>query len=514
MSESLVGHLTEIVSVLFDGWQWLLIAQLLPLLMAGLILLLKRSKALSVIAILLALLCMVPLVMLYGQLDVQVGIQFRGQYSIFGLTAYHAAIDGLSLLFMLLSGFLTVLMVLHTHSREVEDKHQIYALLFLVEALLLALFSTLNLMIFIIYSTLQIAAIGLLTWKWSNSPEKELALKRFFQFMAMSLLMLLVGTLLLGWNHAQVVGYWSFDLTKLRALSDSMQMNPALQTLVFYSLFYSFAIRSPLFPFHGWLALTAQHGNVVLAPTILLGIKIGIYGLLRFVLPLLPEASAQWSSYVVSFAMVGVFYAAILAIVQNNIRRLTAYAVVSHTGLIVVGIFSMHSLAIQGSIILAVTYGLAASAILVTLGQIERRTHTTRMTKLGGLFDQIPVTGLGFGFASLAVIGMPGTPGFDALHLVLEAGVIRFGAIVTIAMALGNLVVAGFLLRAFQRTFLLAPNEDHHFVGMQGNTVLEYISVGLIVLVIVSVGFFSQPWLRLIAFPANELGDLLGGGTH
>jgi NADH-quinone oxidoreductase subunit M len=369
----------------------------------------------------------------------------------------------------------------------------------------MGMFVTLNLLLFVLLSGLQIGIVGYLLWRWGNSPDKGIAMRRFYQFMAISILLLVTGTLLLGWNYADShQGNWAFDLTELvRA-----PVSDTFRSVAFFLLFYGLAIRTPLFPLHGWLPLVAEHGNVAVAPTLLLGLKIGIYGLLRFVLPLLPTAVIEWHNYVVAFALCGIFYAAFLAMMQDNLRRLLAYAVISHTGILILGIFSLEHAAFMGSVILSVTFGLALAALVFTTGLLYRRTSTTLLKNLGGLFDTLPFLGITFLIGGLAIIGMPGTPGFDAVHLVLESAIHKFGALVTIASALGNVAAAGFLLWAFQRAFL-APRPS----GAQPFQVItisksEMFVVSGLVIVLLSAGFYIEPWLKLIDQPLSALSAL------
>jgi NADH-quinone oxidoreductase subunit M len=155
-----------------------------------------------------------------------------------------------------------------------------------------------------------------------------------------------------------------------------------------------------------------------------------------------------------------------------------------------------------------VTFGLAIASLLFTTGLIYRRTQTTLLPKLGGLFDQIPFIGVAFLVASLAIIGMPGTPGFDAAHLVLEASIERFGALLTIAAALGNLAAAGFLLWAFQRAFLQPPPEGAPGRPVEPVTPPELLVTGLVLVVLLGAGFYAEPWLTLIEQPLKALGAL------
>jgi NADH-quinone oxidoreductase subunit M len=208
------------------------------------------------------------------------------------------------------------------------------------------------------------------------------------------------------------------------------------------------------------------------------------------------------------FATAGVFYAAGLAFLQTNLRRLLAFAVVSHTGLIVMGLFTLHEPGLQGALLLSVNFGLAAAALLLMVGLVHRRTRTSRLDRLGGLFDTLPAMGVAFLAAGLAVVGMPGTPGFDAAHLVLEAAMARFGALLTVATALGNVVAAGFLLWAFQRAFL-APRAAG-LPSIEPANRRELALASAIIAVLLFAGFYMEPWMTLVEMPTQALAARLG----
>ncbi|WP_316369057.1 complex I subunit 4 family protein [Candidatus Thiodiazotropha sp. CDECU1] len=481
----------------------LTLLQLLPLATIVLLWLLRRHPWLVPTGLVAALLQLLLSIDLWRHYDTNLaGFQFVEKAQIIPQLTYHAGVDGISVIFILLTGLLTLLVALYGVVRELKPFNRLYMAIFAVQACLMGLFVTLNLLWFVLLSAAQIGFIGYLLWRWGNSPDKELALKRFYQFMSVSILLLIAGTLLMGWNYSDSHdGVWSFNLLQLA----QTPVSDTFRSVAFFLLFYGLAIRTPLFPLHGWLPMVAEHGNVAVAPTLLLGLKIGIYGLLRFVLPLLPTAVTEWHSYVVTFALTGIFYAAFLAMMQDNLRRLLAYAVISHTGILILGIFSLEHAAFMGSVILSATFGLALAALVFTTGLLFRRTHTTLLHNLGGLFDSLPFLGITFLIGGLAIIGMPGTPGFDAAHLILESAIHKFGALVTIASALGNVVAAGFLLWAFQRAFL-APRPS----GRQPFQVIpiskpEVFVVSALIVVLLSAGFFIEPWLTLIDKPLAAL---------
>lgn len=480
----------------------LTLLQLLPLATAFLMLALRREATAVAIGVVMGTIELGLGIYLYRALDQGSAVlQFAERWTLVPPINYHVGVDGVSVLFILLTALLCLLVIVYGPVRKLDPAPSFLAVVFAIEATLMSLFTTLDLMWFLAVSALELSLVGYLMWRWATSYAKDLALTRFYQFMGTGLAMLLAGILMLGWNHADAAGgTWTFDLTELAGVP----VDPAVSSLVFFLLFYGFAVRTPLFPFHGWLPLATESGNVAVAPTFLLGLKVGIYAMVRFVFPIMPEAVLQWSGYVVAFATAGIFYAALLALIQVNLRRLLAFAVVSHTSILVIGLFSLSHAAFQGSLMLSVNFGLAIAGLFFMTGFVYRRTRTTQLNKLGGLYDNIPVIGIAFFVAGLSIVGMPGTPGFDAAHLMLEAAIERYGAAETIVAALGNVAAAAFLLWAFQRAFL-APRSANLPASIAPASVMERVIAGILVLVLLGVGFYSEPWLKLVDAPLAEL---------
>jgi len=474
----------------------LAVLQLVPLVAIGLLLLLRDTRYLFASAIALAMLELLVAIDLYYTLKSSLpGLQFVERMELLPPLVYHAGADGLTVLFMLLTSLLTLMVVLYSRVRRVAALPQFLVVIFGIEASLQSLFATQDLLWFTLMSLAELTLVGYVLRRWANAPQEDLAMQRYLQFMGTGLVLLFAGLFLLGWNYAEANnGVWSFELNLLQGES----LPQLVEVVVFFLLFYGLAIRIPLFPLHGWLPLIAEHGTVAVAGVFLLGLKTGIYGLLRFVFPLVPDAVQKWDEWVVAFAVTGIFYAALLALMQTNLRRLLAFAVVSHTSVLVIGLFSLKSLGFQGGIMLSVNFGLATAALLFMTGFIFRRTRTLSLSRLGGLFDSIPVIGVAFLVAGLSIIGMPGTPGFDAAHLMMEASIERFGALVTIAAALGNVAAAAFLLWAFQRAFLAPVNDEVKAREIEPATVMERLLAVIVILVLLTAGFYSEPWLKLI----------------
>jgi NADH-quinone oxidoreductase subunit M len=468
----------------------LLILQLLPLFGAACVFALgERTAAVAVgklFAVFELLFCLVATARVNPTLP---AMQLAEHFS---PLAYHVAVDGLSLVFILLAALLTLLMTFYGMSRGMISPGRLFAVLLIAEAGLIGMLVTVNIAWFALWSAVELWAVVYLLRRWASSRAEIQALARFIQYQSFGWLLFAAGCLVLGWSHAEATGgVWSFDLFDLMATPPAGKF----QTAAFYLLFYGLAVRTPLFPLHGWLPNMAQHGLIAVAPALMVGVKVGIYGMLRFVLPLTPDAVAYWQPYVVGFAMAGVFFTAALAFQQTNLRRLLAFAVVSHTSLLVIGVFSLHPSGIQGAVLLAANFGLAVTGMWFIVGFVFRRTGTTELHELSGLFERIPFLAIAFLSFGLAIVGMPGTPGFDAAHLVLEAAIDRFGALSTVAAALGNVAAAGFLLWAFQRAFLSPPGPGGHDVDR--TLPMEYAVCGIALGAMLAIGFFTEPWLHL-----------------
>lgn len=486
-----------------SGLPLLFLLQAVPAVGAVVIYLLRDRPMAVTLTRFFALLALIPVFGLLAGLDPSSAtLQFGERIDVLGMPVYHTGADGITALFALLTALLTVLLTLYGQVRLLAFAARLGVIVLAAEALLMSMLVTLNIAWFALASAAELALVGYLLGRWSTSTEENraLAMIRFFQFQGIGLGMFVFGLGILAWGHADATDRWSFDLLDLL----QVPAQGKFQTAAFFLMFYGLAIRTPLFPLHGWLPHVAHRGMVAVAPVLLLGVKVGIYGMLRFVLPTTPEAVMAWQPYIVGIAMAGVFYSAVLAFLQTSLRRLLAFAIVSHTSLIVVGLFTLTSVGMQGAVLMSINFGLAVTGMLFMVGFVFRRTKTTELDRLGGLFDRIPFVALVFLAGGLAIVGMPGTPGFDAAHLLLEASIARFGALPTVATALGNVAAAGFLLWAFQRAFLAPSSEGNDSV--ERTTRMEYFVGGLALTLLLVAGFYSGPWLELTDAALKALG--------
>jgi NADH-quinone oxidoreductase subunit M len=410
-----------------------------------------------------------------------------------GIFSYRAGADGANILFIPLTALISVLALLYAETRRHPDAKQIVASLLAYEAILIGAFSALNTLQFWFWCVLEMLPVVSLILCSGTGKNRHKVLTVFLQFWASGLLMVFAGFVILAFNIEASSRVFSFDWLELQR-----NIHPIPdETLIFVLLFYGFAVRMPLFPFHAWLPLIAEHGTVAGASVFLAGLKLGVYALLRFVLPLVPGAAEQLSGFAVVLGLTGIFYGAVLALMQINLRRLLAFAVVSHTGMLAVGAFCLNDNGLEGTLLLTANYGLASAGLLLSLGLLYNHTRTAMLPRLGDLFDRHTALALLFLVAALSTMAMPGTPGFDAAHQLLDGVIEEHGWLAAIAAAAGNVLAAAFLLWAFQRVFL--AERKHTLKNAAAAFALYERSIAATVCaILIGMSFYIAPWITYI----------------
>ncbi len=422
------------------------------------------------------------------------GIHLAEQLHFAGMS-YAVGVDSTNILFIPLTAVLSLLALIYTSiTRHVTDKLFIACLLG-YETVLIGAFAALNVLQFWFWTALELVPVIMLTIHSGTGQNRRWVVTRLLQYWSGGLLMTLAGFMFLAFGLIDAEHPLSFDWLTLK--QNNAYLND--EVLIFLLLFFGFSIRMPLFPFHGWLPLLAEHGTVASAAIYLVGLKLGVYALIRFIMPMVPGVAEQWENFVLTLGLISIFYGALLALMQINIRRLLAFAVLSHTGMLVIGVFNFNEFGLEGSLLLSSVYGLATAGMLFCSGLIYERTRTAFIPRLGGLFDSNSAIALLFLLCALSTMVMPGTPGFDAAHLLIEGTIEEDGWLIAIAILIGNVLAAAFLLRAFQQIFLAVPKRakqpyhcDHH------STMKERIIAVIIGGLLIISGFWSAPWLKFI----------------
>jgi len=367
---------------------------------------------------------------------------------------YHLGVDGLSVFLVILTTFLTAISVIASWNNVHERIKEFFVTLLLLEVGIVGVFLSLDLFLFFLFWEVMLIPMAFLIGIWGHGRKIYAAVKFVLYTMAGSILML-VGII---WLY-NVTG--SFDLPQIQ---QALQANPGLlgstveimhrnEGLLFLAFFVAFAIKVPLFPLHTWLpdahveAPTA--GSVILAGVLL---KMGTYGMMRFCLPLFPHASKVAAPYVAVFAIIGIIYGALVALVQPNLKKLVAYSSVSHLGFVVLGIFTFGVIGMQGAIYQMLAHGVSTGALFLLVGMLYDRRHTFEISEYGGLATPMPKLSAFFLFVALSSLGLPILNGFVGEYLILLGTYSVSWKWATWA-ALGVILSACYLLWSYQRVF-------------------------------------------------------------
>ncbi|HET9363032.1 MAG TPA: NADH-quinone oxidoreductase subunit M [Vicinamibacterales bacterium] len=362
---------------------------------------------------------------------------------------YYIGIDGISLMLVVLTGFLTPIALLSSWE-SIDRKVKEFSIFMLaLEAAMIGVFVSLDLFLFYVFWDAMLVPMYFLIGIWGYDQRIYAAVKFMLYTMAGSVLML-VAILGLAYMHSEATGSYSFDLMKLYAL----EIAPETQRWLFLAFTVAFAIKVPLFPFHTWLpdahvqAPTA--GSIILAGVLL---KMGTYGLVRFSFPLFPAAAAEFAPWLALLAVIGIVYGALVAMVQPDMKKLVAYSSVSHLGFVVLGISAMNVQGVQGAVYQMLAHGVSTGGLFLVVGMLSDRRHTRLISEFGGLKQPMPRLTAAFLVITLASIGMPALNGFVGEFLTM-VGAFLWDPRFVVPAGLGVILSAVYMLWMFQRVYL------------------------------------------------------------
>ena len=393
---------------------------------------------------------------------------------------YLVGLDGLSLLLFMLTTLMGPIVILSSWNSVTKSLKGYYAMLLLLQTASLGVFSALDLVVFYVFFELSLIPMYFLIGIWGGSDKIRATIK-FFIYTLVGSLIMLVALLYLGYNAGAAMGGVDFTADWRFISSPEYTIGLVEQTWLFLAFSLAFCIKVPLFPFHTWLPYAHTEaptaGSVVLAAIML---KMGTYGLIRVVLPAFPNAFMEFAPYMAILAVIGIIYGALVAMVQKDVKKLVAYSSVSHMGFVVLGIFALNDIAMQGAIIQMINHGLATGALFLIVGMIYDRRHTRMISDYGGIAKVVPVFAVMFMISTLASIGLPGLNGFIGEFLILNGSFsseLYANKTYAILGATGVILAAVYMLWMFQRV-LFGPitNEENEKL-----TDLNMREVGLLI---------------------------------
>ena len=361
---------------------------------------------------------------------------------------YHMGIDGISLWLIVLTTFLTPLCVLISWNSIHERVKEFFIILLVLETALIGVFTSLDLFLFYFFWEATLIPMALLIGIFGHERKVYAAVKFFMYTMIASVFMLAA----ILWLYAHT-GSFDFVTIREQIIHGQVPAFPAAAQWLFLGFFIAFAVKVPLFPFHTWLpdahveAPTA--GSVLLAGVLL---KMGTYGMLRFNLGLFPEQARANAPWIMTLALIGIIYGALVALVQPNMKKLIAYSSVSHLGFVVLGIFSFTTAGLNGAVFVMLAHGISTGGLFMLAGILHERRHTYEISEFGGLASTVPVYAVTFLMIVLASVGLPLMNGFIGEFLVLS-GAFQAKAVYGILAATGVIWSAGYLLWMYQRVF-------------------------------------------------------------
>lgn len=481
------------------GYPILSTAIFLPVLGAALILLIKRTSEslIKVAALLFSLATLALTLPLFTGFDKTTpAMQFAElhQWIPAWNINYSLGVDGISVLFVLLSALITITCVLVSWNSIKAKTKEFYIALLLIEGAMIGVFCSLDFFLFYIFWEAMLIPMYLLIGVWGG-PNRVYAAIKFFLYTLVGSVLMLVGII-----YLYIYAGNTFDILALSGLHYPYRM----QLVLFWAFFAAFAVKVPMFPVHTWLpdahteAPTA--GSVILAGIL---IKMGAYGFLRFSLPLFPDASRAMTPVMLTLSVIAIIYGAVVCLAQTDLKRLIAYSSVSHMGFVTLGIFALNVQGMEGGILQMINHGIVTGALFLSVGIIYDRTHSREIADYGGVATVLPVYAAFFMIFTLASIGLPGLNGFVGEFLIILGG---FAAKkwAGVLAATGIIIGAGYMLWLYQRMFFLEVSPK--VAGLTDINLREIITLLPMVVLVVWIGIYPDAFL---SFMHASVGHLL-----
>jgi len=413
---------------------------------------------------------------------------------------YYLGVDGISILFVLLTTLSAILCVLISwHSIKIKVK-EFYIAILLTEGAIAGVFCSLDFFLFYLFWEAMLIPMYLIIGVWGG-PRRIYAAVKFFLYTLVGSVLMLVGIIFLYFSSGK-----SFDILELVKNTYPYKM----QLWLFWAFFAAFAVKVPMFPVHTWLpdahteAPTA--GSVILAAIL---IKMGAYGFLRFSIPLFPDATKAMTPVMLTLSVIAIIYGGVICLAQTDLKRLIAYSSVSHMGFVTLGIFALNNQGLEGGILQMINHGIVTGALFLSVGIIYDRTHSREIADHGGVATSMPVYAAFFMVLTLAAIGLPGTNGFIGEFLIILGG-FTANKLVGILAATGVIIGAAYMLWLYQRIFFMEMNQK--VAGLPDMDMREIITLLPLIILIFWIGTYPNSFLSFMHESVKHLLERVNTG--
>ena len=407
---------------------------------------------------------------------------------------YHIGVDGISLWFVLLTAFINVVVVIASWEAITERVSQYMAAFLILSGLMIGVFTALDGLLFYVFFEATLIPMYLIIGIWGG-PNKIYAAFKFFLYTLLGSLLMLVALIFL-YNKSG----GSFDILAWHQL----KLGGTIQTLLFFAFFAAFAVKVPMWPVHTWLpdvhVEAPTGGSAVLAAIML---KLGAYGFLRFSMPIVPDASREWAWLMIALSLTAVIYVGLVALVQQDMKKLVAYSSVAHMGFVTLGFFIFNDLGVSGGIVQMIAHGFVSAAMFLCIGVLYDRVHSREISSYGGVVNTMPRFAAFALFFAMANCGLPATAGFVGEWMVI-LGAVKFNFWIGLASATTLIFGAAYTLWMFKRVYL-GPVTNDDVKGLRDINSREFLMLSLLAAAVLYMGIYPKPFTDVMNTSVADL---------